>query len=51
MSSKLNPTKYFIELMAKIGQAYDLKRAPRSVVDGSMAKSLLINESKKLCAY
>lgn len=51
MSTSLNPTKYFIELMAKIGQAYDLKRCPRSVVDASRAKSMLINESKKLCAY
>ena len=51
MSTSLNPTKYFIELMHLIGQAYDLKRQPRSVVDAAMAKSLLKNEAKKLKAY
>lgn len=28
----LNLTKHFIDLMARIGQAYDLKRADRSLV-------------------
>lgn len=51
MGSRLNPTKWFIELWEKMGLAYDLNRCPRKVVDASMAKSLLHNEAKKLCAY
>ena len=51
LSTSLNITKYFIELMAFVGLAYDLKRCSRQVVDASMAKALLVTERKKMCAY
>lgn len=51
LNSKLNPTKYFIDLMAFFGLAYDLKRCSRKMIDSAMAKSLIVNEGKKMCAY
>lgn len=51
LGTSLNTTKYFIDLMARLGLAYDLKRCSRRVVDASMARTLLINERKKLVAY
>lgn len=49
--SALNFTKFFIEMMCKIGQAYDLRRCSRSVVEQAKQKALLINERKKFVAY
>lgn len=37
--------------MYKIGQAYDLRRCSKNVVEKAKQKALLINERKKYAAY
>jgi len=51
LGTSLNTTKKFIDLMALIGLAYNLKRASKDLIEKSMANQVLLNERKRLAAY
>lgn len=51
LGSKLNLTKYFIDAMAAIGLAYNLKRVTPKLVEMRKANASLLNQAKELQAY